>query len=138
MSIFVDTSAFLALVNRDEANHIAASTTWVDLIQRGEDLVSTNYVLLETFALVQRRHGLPTVRTLQQAIDAVVHIHWIDASVHAIGAAAVFSTNRRQLSLVDCASFETMRRLGIGTAFAFDEHFVEQGFTCLPQQGQAS
>ena len=32
---------------------------------------------------------------------------------------------------VDCISFETARRLGINTVFAFDQHFVEQGFTCL-------
>jgi predicted nucleic acid-binding protein len=25
-----------------------------------------------------------------------------------------------------------MRNLGIGDVFAFDEHFAEQGFTCLP------
>ena len=31
---------------------------------------------------------------------------------------------------VDCISFETARRLGINTAFAFDQHFVEQEFTC--------
>jgi len=35
---------------------------------------------------------------------------------------------RRQLSLVDCISFEVMRRRGIKTAFTFDDHFAEQGF----------
>lgn len=32
---------------------------------------------------------------------------------------------------VDCISFETARRLGINNVFAFDQHFVEQGFTYL-------
>jgi predicted nucleic acid-binding protein len=36
------------------------------------------------------------------------------------------------LSLVDCTSFQVMRQLGIDTAFAFDEHFAEQHFTCIP------
>jgi predicted nucleic acid-binding protein len=39
---------------------------------------------------------------------------------------------RRRLSLVDCTSFEVMRRLGITSAFAIDRHFVEQGFEVLP------
>lgn len=38
---------------------------------------------------------------------------------------------RRDLSLVDCSSFVTMRRLGIKKAFALDEHFREQGFELL-------
>ena len=33
---------------------------------------------------------------------------------------------------VDCVSFSVMRRLGVRDAFAFDAHFGEQGFTCLP------
>ncbi len=39
---------------------------------------------------------------------------------------------RRQLSLVDCASFDAMRRLGITTVFTFDKHFAEQGFAQVP------
>ena len=42
---------------------------------------------------------------------------------------------RRQLSLVDCASFDIMRRLGLRDVFAFDPHFAEQGFRCLPEGG---
>jgi len=43
----------------------------------------------------------------------------------------LISANLRKLSLVDCTSFVLMRRLGVETAFAFDQHFVEQGFVCL-------
>ena len=38
------------------------------------------------------------------------------------------AAGRRDLSLVDCASFEVMRRSGIRTAFAFDPHFGEFGY----------
>jgi len=34
-------------------------------------------------------------------------------------------------TLVDCTSFEVMRSRSITTAFAFDEHFEEQGFATL-------
>jgi len=39
---------------------------------------------------------------------------------------------RRQLSLVDCASFVVMRAHGLTRAFGFDAHFAEQGFTVTP------
>jgi predicted nucleic acid-binding protein len=41
-----------------------------------------------------------------------------------------FRSARRHLTLVDCASFESMRRLTVRRAFAFDRHFEEQGFEC--------
>ena len=39
---------------------------------------------------------------------------------------------RRGLSLVDCVSFAVMARAGLRQAFAFDDHFAERGFSCLP------
>lgn len=47
------------------------------------------------------------------------------------GAAAIFTANRRQLSLVDYVSFAAMRQFGVNDAFAFDKHFTEPGFTVL-------
>jgi predicted nucleic acid-binding protein len=44
----------------------------------------------------------------------------------------VLTANRRNLNLVDCSSFETMRRLGIKTIFTIDEHSKEQGFQVIP------
>ncbi|MDP2857839.1 MAG: VapC toxin family PIN domain ribonuclease, partial [Bacillota bacterium] len=46
--------------------------------------------------------------------------------------AALLTAGRRNLSLVDCVSFDVMRRLGMEKAFAFDAHFAEQGFQCMP------
>lgn len=39
---------------------------------------------------------------------------------------------RRQLSLVDCTSFEAMQRRGLTQAFTFDAHFAERGFEVIP------
>jgi len=38
----------------------------------------------------------------------------------------------KDYSLTDCISFLVMQRLGIGTAFAFDQHFVQAAFTKEP------
>jgi predicted nucleic acid-binding protein len=45
---------------------------------------------------------------------------------------AVLAATRKKLSLVDCASFQTMRELGVRSVFCFDSHFREQGFDALP------
>ncbi len=62
MSSFVDTSAFLALLDADSAENGAVRTAWETLLDSGEALWCTNYVLVETSALIQRRLGLEALR----------------------------------------------------------------------------
>lgn len=130
--IFVDTSALFAVLDADDAQHPRAKLSWERLLAEDRTLVSTNYVLVETFALVQHRLGMPALRTLQEDVIPVLTVEWIGEGLHDKSVAAVLTSGRRALSLVDCSSFEIMRELGIGAAFAFDAHFSEQGFERIP------
>ena len=94
-------------------------------------MVCANYVLGECLALIQRQLGLPAVPDFQSAIVPLLEIEWIDALAHERIVQALLTAHNRQLSLVDCASFDVMRRRGIKAAFAFDRHFGEQGFDAL-------
>ncbi len=131
MSVFVDTSALLAVLDADDSHHVAASARWTELLEADERLDTTNYVLVETHALVQSRLGMTAVRTLIDDIVPALHVHWIGEDEHATSVAALLTASRRLLSLVDCASFEVMRRRGLGRVFAYDRHFGEQGFEVL-------
>jgi len=62
MSLFVDTSAFFAVLDGSDLHHPKARQIWKNLIESNEDLISTSYVLVETFALVQSRLGMEAVR----------------------------------------------------------------------------
>ncbi len=132
MTVFVDTSAFLAVLDADDQHHRRAEATWNDLLAHQARMLCTNYVLIETFALVQHRLGVPAVRTLQEDVLPVLGVEWVGEELNRAGVSALLTSGRRQLSLVDCVSFETMRRLGVQTAFAFDRHFEEQGFEVIP------
>ncbi len=132
MSIFLDTSALLAILDADDQYQEPASKAWENLVLADEDFVCTNYVLIESFALLQNRLGMDAIRTLQEDIVPLLRIDWIGAQSHISSVVALLAANRRQLSLVDSSSFEAMRRLGITTAFTFDQHFTEQGFNCIP------
>ena len=132
MTYFVDTSAFYAVLDHDDQNHPRAKAEWESLLKDGAVLLTTNYVLVETLALVQHRLGIDAVRTFHEDIYPLLRVEWVDAPLHDAAADGVLSARRRNLSLVDCASFSVMRRLGIRAAFAFDPHFVEQGFSRLP------
>ncbi|MDY7076128.1 MAG: PIN domain-containing protein [Chloroflexota bacterium] len=132
MSVFVDTSALFAVLDADDQNHEQARQTWADLINRETELICTNYVLVEIVALVQHRLGTEAVRVLQEDVVPILRVEWVDENAHRAGVTALLIAARRQLSLVDCVSFGTMRRLGIKTAFTFDRHFTEQGFEHIP------
>jgi predicted nucleic acid-binding protein len=128
MSVFVDTSALLAVLDADDAEHETAKATWQRLITSEEPLVASNYVLVETFALAQRRLGMEAARAFHEDICPVLDIEWVSQDLHQAGAAAALAAGRRQLSLVDCVSFELMRRTGVARVFCFDRHFQEEGF----------
>ncbi len=132
MRIFVDTSAFFALLDRDDGNHRKARTAWDTILGPDNVLVTTNYVLIECFALLQSRLGIEAARGFQEDIVPLLNVEWADAAVHKTGVGALLATGRRKLSLVDCVSFEIMRHMGIKTVFSFDHHFQEQGFHRIP------
>ncbi len=131
MIAFIDTSAFYALLDRDDANHSRSKKIWSGLLNSDCTLVTSNYVLVETFALAQHRLGIEAVRGVQEEIVPLLNIEWIKDETHNAGIGALLTASKRKLSFVDCVSFEIMRALGLKDAFAFDPHFSEQGFTLL-------
>lgn len=130
--VFVDTSALIAGLNRDDENHRAADGTWKRLVSEETVLTTTNYVVVECTALIQGRLGMGAVRGFVEEMMPLLQVEWIAEDLHRAATVALLAANRRSLSLVDLTSFETMRRLGIRRAFTFDRHFGDYGFTCLP------
>jgi predicted nucleic acid-binding protein len=130
--IFVDTSAFYALLDGDDAEHSRGLKLWKGEPPGEGGLVTTNYVVLESMALLQSRLGMPAVRAFHDAVLPLVRMEWIAEEIHAQAVSAFIATDRRGLSLVDLSSFETMRRMGIRSAFTFDRHFRLYGFETVP------
>lgn len=131
MKVFVDTSAFLAVLNADDEFHAKAAASWHDLLTHEAELITNSFVLVETYALVQNRLGLDAVRTLAKDLMPLFKVKWMDDDLYQQAVTSFLSANRRQLSMVDCASFITMHRYDISVVFTFDRHFSEQGFEVL-------
>jgi uncharacterized protein len=127
MSIFIDTSALYTLLDRDDANHDKAKRAWSELLHAEKALLTKNYVLVESFALIQHRLGMEAVRGFEEDVLPVIGVEWIKESAHRSGVSAFLAASKRKLSFVDCVSFENMLSLGIKKAFAFGPHFNEQG-----------
>jgi len=129
LSVFVDTSALFALLDADDAGHGLALPAWNNGIDECAGFVTTNYVVVETIALAQRRLGIHAIRTLIDEMLPMVDTIWVTDADHTTGLNLLLMAGRRHLSLVDCVSFTVMRRMGIRDYLGVDPHFEEQGFT---------
>jgi predicted nucleic acid-binding protein len=132
VTAFIDTSALLAVLDAGDLKHTAAKAAWEKLLGGEADIVTHNYILVETSALVLRRLGLEALRVFEADIVPILRVVWVTPEVHEAAVGAHLLAARRALSLVDCVSFEVMRRAGLRAAFAFDSHFGESGYMLLP------
>jgi predicted nucleic acid-binding protein len=130
-AVFADTSAFLALLNGHDEHHERAARAFANLRARRAPLVSTSFVLVETYALVGRRLGLDAVRSFRSDIAPILDVVWVDEALHNAGLDLLLDRRKRLLSLVDAVSFVTMRQGKMTEAFAFDPHFKDEGFSLV-------
>lgn len=128
--MFVDTSVLYAALDADDDAHARSAAVLRDAF--ANDLVVTsNYVVVETSALVQRRLGAAAVADLHAHLVPALEIAFVDRELHAAGIVEMRS-GRRSVSFVDGVSFELMRRWGIAIALTLDRHFARAGFTVVP------
>jgi uncharacterized protein len=129
MNVFVDTSAFFALLSSTDPNHAAAVAAMERIEREGISLVTTGHVVHETIALVQARLGLKAALAFDAHILPLLTTVWVDVSLHRQGIRRLTLRAARKVSLTDCISFVLMEERGIIEALAFDRHFEQEGFT---------
>ena len=129
--VFVDTSAFYALVSETDQEHATARSIRDALKNEPAGLLTTNYVFLETVSLLQRRHGMDAAKRFGDFVVEEVDMVWITESQHRGAWDYWKQRGIRGLSLVDCSCIVVMRELGVRQVFGFDEQFRTAGFTLL-------
>jgi predicted nucleic acid-binding protein len=133
-SVFVDTSAFVALRNSSEAEHERARLALTKLISEGVALFTSNYVFAETYTALMVRVGrgeaIEWGRRFRDggAID-LVHL---DRPTEERAWEILERYDDKRWSYVDATSFALLER-GESSAFAFDAHFSQRGLQLVPQ-----
>lgn len=129
--IFLDTSAIYAWADTADPNHRTALRHLQSILASGEELLTTNYVLVESMALLQARLGVAAAVKLARDSTTFL-IEWVDDDLHAAGVRELERSRTRHVSLVDHVSFLVMRRRRVATAFAFDRDFTSAGLRLFP------
>ncbi|MDP2936889.1 MAG: PIN domain-containing protein [Dehalococcoidia bacterium] len=129
---FIDSSAYLALVNPHDAHHAEARAILSRLTEERWRSFTTNFVIAETHALFLIRlghsHATAFLRQFEQSSTTVERVSVQDES-HA--RTVIFKYDDKDFSLTDATSFAIMERAGIAHAFTFDHHFGQYGFRVL-------
>jgi len=129
--VFVDTSAFYALVSETDQEHATACAIRAQLKREATPLLTTNSVLMESISLLQRRHGMGAAKRFGDLVGEEVDVVWITGSQHRAAWEHWKQRGIRGLSLVDCSCVVVMHELGIRQVFGFDEQFRTAGLTLL-------
>lgn len=120
MSLFVDTSAWFAAVNRKDAHQERA----VRILSNESDLITSEYVFGEAWLLIKNRTSFDKAQAFWSNVsrgsvrrepvsDADLDRAWLVGQ----------SYLDQHLSLVDLTSFVVMERLGISRVVSFDDDF---------------
>jgi predicted nucleic acid-binding protein len=134
-SVFVDTSAFVALRNAAEAEHERARAALSDLLAEGAALFTSNYVFAETYTALMVRVGRGEAVEWGRrfrASDAIELVR-LDQDVESDAWQILEGHDDKRWSYVDATSFALIEREGNGEAFAFDTHFGQRGLRVLPE-----
>ena len=131
MKVFLDTSAIIAFLNKDDIFNQHAYHTFKSTIEKGSALITTDYIVIETVTILKNRIGIEAVRAFDDEMLPVISVLWIDKKLHDTALSNLLYSGHRKISLVDFTSFEAMRKSGITHAFTFDKHFKTMGFTIL-------
>jgi predicted nucleic acid-binding protein len=133
MSVFVDASAFYALINKNDILHLKAREISEGLSEKGEILITSNYTLAEAFTVIRSRMGYDTAEKFINEIKKnPLQIIWIDEAMHIMGM-EIFLEKREpmDLSFFDCVDCALMKVLNIERAFSFDRHFKALGIEVI-------
>ena len=131
--LFVDTSGWIALINRSDALHVTATRIYNDRFAAGWDFITHAGVMLEVgngLSLVRFRH---LAVQLKARIDASSRIAVIALTEERYEAGWQMYANRsdKDWSIVDCISFVIMQERGLTEALTADRHFQQAGFIKL-------
>lgn len=133
--MFLDSGYLVAYENADDQNHRSARGHWASLTS-APALVTTSYVLDEvlTFLNVRRQHQRAVrigERLMEGSFAELVHV---DEDLLRRGLDLFRRRPDKRYSVTDCISFVVMRDRQIDTAYAFDDHFGQEGFVREPSK----
>jgi predicted nucleic acid-binding protein len=133
--IFIDTSAFLAIENREDSYHDSALRFRDACLKSRRLFITSDYVLDESYTIIRLRAGHEVAVQFGEALRSsrFIQIEHVTPEIIEDAWKVLKTYGDHDFSFTDCTCFVLMEYLKINTSFAFDAHFREYGkFTVSP------
>ncbi len=131
--IFIDSSAFLAVLSAEDANHNLAVQTYERLVDREQELWMTSFVLVRIGSLIHERVGIKGLHTFNDSMNGIIHVFWIDGTIYQDALGLVLSpTSVAKFGLDESLTLAAAKRLQTHV-FTFNSCFSELGIPVLPR-----
>ncbi len=130
MRLFVDTSAWLALNDKNDQYHDEAVSRITMIQQQKIQLVTSEYVFDESVTIIRYRISHRAAVAFGDALISsnVASIENITDEERLKAWVLFKKYGDKDLSFTDCTSFALMIKLKLRKAFSFDDHFKQVGF----------
>ena len=128
--VFVDSSFFKAIIDKRDDFNKEANKIWVKLEKEKVILITSNYILDETFTLIRTKCGLKIVNAFRENLaESSKVLKFVRITINDEAEAwNWFLNDWSKLSFTDCVSFAVMKRLKLTRAATFDQHFKKSIF----------
>ncbi|MEK6657790.1 MAG: type II toxin-antitoxin system VapC family toxin [Nitrospirota bacterium] len=133
-NIFIDTSAWLAIADNDDAHHKKAVSAYPSLLKFHSGLVTSNLVIAESYILILKELGHKAAISFLEGIKTSPRILRIysNEEIETDAEDILAKYDDHDFSYADAVSFVIMKELKIKKAFCFDKHFLTAGFEKIP------
>ncbi len=131
--VFVDTAAWIALLNVRDALHQQANDVMDKLVRLKTPLVTTEFVLLEVADALSTPASRNQTLAFINSLRVLESLQIVSVSQKLLDEGWAFYSQRpdKDWGLTDCISFVVMTQQGITQAFTSDRHFQQAGFVKL-------
>ena len=132
--IFVDSGAWIALLDRRDQHHDDAIAIYSDLVQQSTQFLTTDYVIDETATRLRYKVNHSIAVQFLNLIERTketggLTVAAIDSVLFQEAERLFRQYDTAELSFTDCTSFAVCQQHNISEAFAFDQHFPMVGIT---------
>ncbi len=134
--IFIDTGAFIAIIVKNDINHVKANEYWNKILENNIPIITSNFVISETYTWLRYKTShFEATKFLDIISNAIKHnyieVLYSDEYIEGRAINILVKYNDQDISYVDSVSFSIMENKDIKIAFTFDNHFRMMNFNIL-------
>lgn len=137
-TVFIDASAWIAVIDEQNPNHIQAREYYKKLIEQSARLVTNNIVVDECLSVLKEKFGNEFAQQFLETIDESVlsvtlRVDWISRRIRRNVINNFLKTSSSKHSMRQYYVYESIKRKKVDIVFSYDENLKAFDFPVMPQ-----